>query len=232
MPSEPTKLEKCTAPPAATSPTMLPQASWPRPPSAPSSSAAASATPAIANGSSNSAACSNKSRKSPFCCHPERSEGSAFCETFESRIALARGGCSNFRDNQALGQFAHLQPRDLLARFRVDDRAVVAARVAHAAVGAIGRKRQPVWCLAGGEFLGKRLCGDVIDIHAVGDKTRHPQFLAVGGELKAMRRRVRYKRLQAGGPRRGPPPCDDFLQRNIHHDETVQGAQHPLHPIL
>src|SRR5260370_3545259 len=40
---------------------MLPQASWPKPHSALSSSAAASATPAIANGSSNSSACSKPS---------------------------------------------------------------------------------------------------------------------------------------------------------------------------
>src|SRR5260370_21814418 len=62
---------------------MLPQDFWRKRPWALSLSAAAWATPATANGSSNSAACSNTLPKSPFAerpvyCHPERSEGSAF----------------------------------------------------------------------------------------------------------------------------------------------------------
>src|SRR5580704_17825941 len=68
---------------------MLPQASWPRPRWAPSSSAAASATPATANGSSNSAACSNMLPKL-YLLSSRAKRGICFLQNGEMRTEMLR----------------------------------------------------------------------------------------------------------------------------------------------
>src|ERR1700746_792255 len=95
------------------------------------------------------------------------------------------------RNGQSFWNFANLDPREFPTALNVDDRNVVGIGVAYAQKRTIGCKRKPVWTSSGSHFSHDLLRLHIVDVDAIIEQARYPEFAPIGSQRKSMSAGIR-----------------------------------------
>jgi len=159
-----------------------------------------------------------------------RSEFS-FTDTVQS--VPPRNGDWDVRRDEPLWCLPHFHTCNLVAGLYLDDRDIVAVRVADTNILAVLREGHPIRPIARAHAPGDLLSLEVVDIEAIVQQTRHPKFLLIRTKRQPVRERGggfewALSRLEMLG--RYFHSLNQCPLRDGHNDESVQTAQSHIHP--